>query len=64
MNNEASDTELRVIRDDLELVARIRESQSSEDVVRTALATDERVIARVTDGIYRQPGSALIPLCH
>jgi hypothetical protein len=30
-----------------------------ETVVRTTLRTDERVIARVTDGIYRQPASAL-----
>ncbi len=28
-------------------------------VVSTKLETDERVIARITDGIYRQPGSAL-----
>ncbi len=36
----------------------IRKSDSSA-VVSTTLKTDERVIARVTDGIYRQPGSAL-----
>lgn len=30
-----------------------------EKVYSTTLNTDERVIARVTDGIYRQPGSAL-----
>ncbi len=30
-----------------------------ETVFSTTLNTDERVIARVTDGIYRQPGSAL-----
>src|SRR5262249_1177785 len=40
------------------LVARIEASTSSDDVVETTLKTDERVIARVTDGIYRQPGSA------
>lgn len=28
-------------------------------VVRTRLRASDRVIARVTDGIYRQPGSAL-----
>lgn len=43
----------------LALVARIRASQGAADVVHTVLRTDQRVIARVTDGIYRQPGSAL-----
>lgn len=47
------------VHDELGLVASIRASQSSEDVVHTTLKTDERVIARVTDGIYRQPGSAI-----
>ena len=32
---------------------------SSESPVNTVLRTDERVLARVTDGIYRQPGSAI-----
>ncbi len=41
------------------LVKKIRASQGSENIVQTVLQTDERVIARVTDGIYRQPGSAL-----
>ncbi len=40
------------------LVKRISQS-SSGNIVSTTLRTDERVIARVTDGIYRQPGSAL-----
>lgn len=52
-------SEVREVYDEPELIASIRESQSSEKVVRTTLRTDERVIARVTDGIYRQPGSAL-----
>lgn len=47
------------IHEESKLVARIKESESSDDVVQTTLKTDERVIARVTDGIYRQPGSAL-----
>lgn len=47
------------IRDDKSLANSIRESQSAKEVVKTSLRTDERVIARVTDGIYRQPGSAL-----
>ena len=35
------------------------EGSSSEFPVETVLRTDERVLARVTDGIYRQPGSAI-----
>ena len=35
------------------------EGSSSESPVNTVLQTDERVLARVTDGIYRQPGSAI-----
>ncbi len=46
------------VHDESELVKRIRESGSSQDFVSTTLKTDERVIARITDGIYRQPGSA------
>src|SRR4051794_39987245 len=45
--------------DEEDLVASIRSSESSDEVVKTTLRTDARVIARVTDGIYRQPGSAL-----
>jgi len=41
------------------LVAEINASKGVDDVVQTTLRTDERVIARVTDGIYRQPASAL-----
>ncbi|HEX4133951.1 MAG TPA: ATP-binding protein [Bryobacteraceae bacterium] len=47
------------VHDELSLVAEIRASKGTEDIVRTTLKTDERVIARVTDGIYRQPGSAI-----
>jgi len=47
------------IRDESELVERIKVSQGANDVAQTTLKTDERVIARVTDGIYRQPGSSL-----
>ena len=35
------------------------EGSSSSSPVNTVLRTDERVLARVTDGIYRQPGSAI-----
>jgi len=45
--------------DDTGLAQEIRQSQDSEHIVSTTLRTDERVLARVTDGIYRQPGSAL-----
>ena len=47
------------VHDELALVASIRASHGAGAVVQTTLKTDERVIARVTDGIYRQPGSAL-----
>jgi hypothetical protein len=42
-----------------ELAQQIRSSDSAENYVSTTLKTDERVIARITDGIYRQPASAL-----
>jgi hypothetical protein len=45
--------------DDAGLALEIRESRGNADILTTTLRTDERVIARVTDGIYRQPGSAL-----
>jgi len=47
------------VHDELGLVASIRASHGAESIVQTTLRTDERVIARVTDGIYRQPGSAI-----
>lgn len=47
------------IHDEAELIAQIRSNVGGDHVVSTTLKTDERVIARVTDGIYRQPGSAL-----
>ena len=43
---------------DVGLAANI-EGSSSESPFKTVLRTDERVLARVTDGIYRQPGSAM-----
>ena len=43
---------------DAELAAGIKGS-SSESPFYTSLRTDDRVLARVTDGIYRQPGSAI-----
>jgi hypothetical protein len=47
------------VTDEQDLVQRIQSSKNNEQVISTVLKTDERVIARVTDGIYRQPGSAL-----
>lgn len=42
-----------------ELAKRIRASERNREPVNTELSTDERVLARITDGIYRQPSSAL-----
>jgi hypothetical protein len=41
------------------LSVQIRGSEKTRKPVETSLATDERVLARITDGIYRQPASAL-----
>lgn len=54
-----SSTKPPEITDANELAAKIRSNVGSERFISTTLKTDERVIARVTDGIYRQPGSAL-----
>jgi hypothetical protein len=43
----------------LALAQQIRQSEKSRQPVETTLATDEKVLARITDGIYRQPASAL-----
>ena len=42
-----------------QLAKQIRASEKTQKPVETWLATDERVLARITDGIYRQPSSAL-----
>jgi hypothetical protein len=42
-----------------ELADEIKSKINSGEPVRTKLATNERVIARVTDGIYRQPAASL-----
>ena len=55
----ARQQQVKEVHSESDLVASIRASQGAEDIVQTTLKTDERVIARVTDGIYRQPGSAL-----
>jgi len=49
----------KIINNETDLVTGILASEGSSQVVQTRLQTDERVIARVTDGIYRQPGSAI-----
>ncbi|WP_419920326.1 ATP-binding protein [Candidatus Poriferisodalis sp.] len=43
---------------DAKLTAEIR-SSTRDEPVSARLTTDDRVLARVTDGIYRQPGSAI-----
>lgn len=45
--------------DPKKLVDSIRASHGTDAIVQTTLKTSQRVIARVTDGIYRQPGSAI-----
>jgi len=45
--------------EELELIQEINESADNGKVASTKLETDEKVLARVTDGIYRLPGSAL-----
>jgi hypothetical protein len=45
--------------DESELVSKILKSEDRDHIVQTTLQTNEQVIARVTDGIYRQPASAL-----
>jgi hypothetical protein len=42
-----------------DFVQAIRASRASGDAAFALLQTDDRVLARVTDGIYRQPASAL-----
>lgn len=37
----------------------LRKIQDSGEEAKTILATSDRVLARITDGIYRQPSSAL-----
>ena len=44
---------------DKELAAQIRQTEKSSDTVKGKLETDELVLARITEGIYRQPASAL-----
>lgn len=49
---------VRTQRDEA-IAAEIRATAGDKGVAETVLETDERVLARITDGIYRQPASAL-----
>ncbi len=44
---------------DAEFASALRALKPGDEPLLTTLRTSERVLARVTDGIYRQPGSAL-----
>lgn len=44
---------------DQELADQLRQVTRQADSIESVLTTNDRVIARVTDGIYRQPGSAI-----
>ncbi|MGC4886364.1 ATP-binding protein [Micromonospora sp. DT227] len=57
MAQVASDSEF--VQAGRSLAERIANSRSEHEVVQARLTTDERVLARVTDGIYREPSSAL-----
>ena len=37
----------------------LRQTENTENYIERPLETNEKVIARITDGIYRQPGSAI-----
>jgi Histidine kinase-, DNA gyrase B-, and HSP90-like ATPase len=42
-----------------QLLEELQKKRGTKEVTRTKLRTNEKVIARITDGIYRQPSSAL-----
>ncbi|MDX2598009.1 ATP-binding protein [Streptomyces sp. WI03-4A] len=44
---------------DREIASQLRREANQAEPIESELTTNDRVIARVTDGIYRQPGSAL-----
>jgi HSP90 family molecular chaperone len=45
--------------DESKLIDEIKSKVDSGEISEAELDTDERVLARITDGIYRQPASAL-----
>ncbi|MBH0051671.1 ATP-binding protein [Pseudoalteromonas sp. SWYJZ19] len=47
------------LKAEIKLEQQLITSISNGDIGETKLETDDKVLARVTDGIYRQPGSAL-----
>lgn len=51
----AKETEDRII----EFAQELEKKQASGEEAETVLSTSDRVLARITDGIYRQPSSAL-----
>lgn len=46
-------------QDEQDFVRSIHEAHETGEAARATLRTDDRVLARITDGIYRQPSSAL-----
>lgn len=55
----ATSTDITSLEGKRELAAWLAEASNDGQVVKTSLTPSNRVIARVTDGIYRQPASAL-----
>ncbi len=49
----------QMLSEEKELVKEITRRQRTGELTKAVLRTDDRVLARVTDGIYRQPASAL-----
>lgn len=46
-------------QDELDIIQKLNDTDTFLNPVETKLETDEKVLARVTDGIYRYPGSAI-----
>lgn len=55
----SDDAEAAAAPTEQELLQSLDAFEAGQDPLETTLQADDRVIARVTDGIYRQPGSAL-----
>lgn len=56
---KTSEDDVKFIEDEVALASYLASRDDSGRPVRTRLQTSDRVIARVTDGIYREPASAL-----
>ncbi|MFJ3035639.1 ATP-binding protein [Curtobacterium pusillum] len=50
---------MAITKAEAELAEQLRGGVPAEEALTDSLKTNDRVIARVTDGIYRQPGSAI-----